>query len=109
MLLLASAACGTDPDSTEENCQLYQDDYCGKQADCAVELNDIKKAERESNEQACHADFESRGLSCGSLGGVSATFEQCLEDLEKWPCVQFYDVSSPRRYVPLSCVNVLEP
>ena len=107
-LLLASVACQDPPDDTQANCQLYQDNYCAKQADCAVEFDDIKKSERAENEQACHQTFASEGLACGSLGSVSETFDQCIEDLDKWTCVQFYDVSSERRYIPKSCLNVLE-
>lgn len=107
--LLALAACRDAPDDTQANCQLYQDNYCAKQADCAVEFGDIKKAARDANEQACHQDFAARGQGCGDIGGVSETFDQCIEDLDKWTCVQFYDVSSSRRYVPLSCVNLLSP
>ena len=92
---------------TQANCQLYQDDYCAKQADCAIEFDDIKKSQRDASEQP--ASRTSRlGGSAVAVSAASRRPSTMHRDLDKWTCVQFYDVSSSRRYVPLSCVDVLE-
>ncbi|MFT3925923.1 MAG: hypothetical protein QM778_25495 [Myxococcales bacterium] len=106
--MLLAAGCQDPADNTQANCKVYQENYCDKEADCAIEFDDLKKSERDQSVAKCYDKFRSQGLSCGDVKRVSETFDQCTEDLEKWSCTQFYDVSSSRRYVPLSCVNVLQ-
>ena len=86
--LFGIAGCGSDADSGDSpvaKCERLQTSICTRIADCAVTAGTIAQSQRNAQYDECISGV-AQSLTCGKAKAVSASFDECLSDVNGASC-----------------------
>jgi hypothetical protein len=93
----AVTACSSDDLSPTEKCDALIDDICAKGIDCFG-----------GSQQECVQTIQ-RDVSCGSVQGVSSTYDRCVDQVNDAQCNTLFPPDSTGQahlVLPADCMSV---
>jgi hypothetical protein len=82
--------CGSDSGTATppEQCEAILDDFCGRAADCVVQLGCDPGHSRDDENQACLTSAQQVSM-CGKATSVGPSYAACINDVQTIACSAF--------------------
>lgn len=86
---LALVGCSDDseskPPQAQLDCNLFAETWCGRAITCVVEVGTLQQSQYQATYNSCVSAAEG-AVPCAKAVGTTASFDQCLVDIDAMPC-----------------------